>query len=87
MDIREYYERDGELHPGKKGISISIPEWQKLRDQFDEIEEEIKRAGGDPDQKKTKEKTKEKAKEQAKEQAMEGSQDDSDEVGSLKIKS
>jgi len=49
VDIREYFEKDGKLLPGKKGINISVPEWQKLRDQFDEIEALIKKMGGEPE--------------------------------------
>jgi len=46
VDIREFYNADGELRPGKKGISLSLPEWQKLRDHMDDIEKAIKKEGG-----------------------------------------
>ena len=52
VDVREYYiNSDGERKPGKKGISLSLEEWQKIADNLDKIENAIKKAGGEePDE-------------------------------------
>lgn len=47
IDIREYYLDDnGDRKPGKKGISLSLDEWKKLKDQLDDIEKDVKKKGG-----------------------------------------
>lgn len=43
INIREYYNDDGELKPGKKGIMLTIEQWHKLKDHVDDIDEEIKK--------------------------------------------
>ncbi|ELR17634.1 RNA polymerase II transcriptional coactivator, putative [Acanthamoeba castellanii str. Neff] len=38
IDIREYYEKDGELLPGRKGISLNEQQWQNLKDIISEVD-------------------------------------------------
>ncbi|XP_015763952.1 PREDICTED: RNA polymerase II transcriptional coactivator KIWI-like [Acropora digitifera] len=42
VDIREFYESDGELKPGKKGIMLQISQWEKLKEHIDDVDEAIK---------------------------------------------
>ncbi|CAH0714344.1 unnamed protein product, partial [Brenthis ino] len=41
IDIREFYEKNGELLPGKKGISLNPDMWRKLLSLGDEINETV----------------------------------------------
>lgn len=44
IDIREYWmNQDGEMKPGKKGISLNPEQWNQLKDQISEIDDAIKR--------------------------------------------
>lgn len=44
VDIREYWmNQDGEMKPGKKGISLNPEQWAQLKDQMAEIDEATKR--------------------------------------------
>ncbi|XP_023705789.1 RNA polymerase II transcriptional coactivator [Cryptotermes secundus] len=42
IDIREYYDSDGDLKPGKKGISLTTFQWQKLKKIISEVDDAIK---------------------------------------------
>ena len=41
VDIREFYEDNGEMKPGKKGIALSKENWNKLKDYMQVIDEAI----------------------------------------------
>jgi len=41
VHIRKWFEKDGELRPGK-GISMSVDEWDEFSNRFTEIQEYIK---------------------------------------------
>ncbi|KAH7420434.1 hypothetical protein KP509_13G007700 [Ceratopteris richardii] len=41
VSIREYYEKDGELRPSAKGISLSVDQWRVLKSNVSAIEKAI----------------------------------------------
>ncbi|KYN05652.1 PREDICTED: activated RNA polymerase II transcriptional coactivator p15 [Cyphomyrmex costatus] len=43
VDIREmYYDKDGDLKPGKKGIFLTMQQWQKFMDVVEEVDKVAK---------------------------------------------
>lgn len=41
VDIREFYVKDGKQLPGRKGISLTMDQWNVLRDHVDEIDKAV----------------------------------------------
>jgi len=49
--IREYYEKGGELLPGKKGIALDLLQWDRLVAAVPDINAAVKEQGGNAGQK------------------------------------
>ncbi|XP_034507087.1 activated RNA polymerase II transcriptional coactivator p15 [Ambystoma mexicanum] len=44
IDIREYWmDQEGEMKPGRKGISLNPEQWTQLKEQISEIDDAVKR--------------------------------------------
>uniref|UniRef100_A0A8C5LKU0 Activated RNA polymerase II transcriptional coactivator p15 n=1 Tax=Leptobrachium leishanense TaxID=445787 RepID=A0A8C5LKU0_9ANUR len=44
IDIREYWmNQDGEMKPGKKGISLNPEQWSQLKEQISDIDDAIRK--------------------------------------------
>ena len=46
VDVREYYEKNGELLPSKKGISLDTTQWDKLVAAVPEINAALQQQSG-----------------------------------------
>jgi hypothetical protein len=44
VNIREYYESNGKILPGKKGISLAIDQWEQLKKFIPKLDEAIKKS-------------------------------------------
>lgn len=43
VDIREFYDDNGEMKPGRKGISLSLEQWNTVKNCIDDVDAAIKR--------------------------------------------
>ena len=43
VSIREFYNADGDLRPGKKGIMLTMEQWHKFKEIVPDLEDAIKR--------------------------------------------
>ncbi|XP_028829411.1 SUB1 regulator of transcription a [Denticeps clupeoides] len=44
IDIREYWmDQEGEMKPGRKGISLNPEQWNQLKEQISEIDDAVRR--------------------------------------------
>nr|AFK40203.1 unknown [Lotus japonicus] len=45
VDILEFYVKDGKQMPGKKGISLTMDQWNVLRNHIEEIDKAVNESG------------------------------------------
>ena len=43
VSLREYFEKDGQLLPTKKGITLTTENWRKLKEFINDIDECVKK--------------------------------------------
>jgi Transcriptional Coactivator p15 (PC4) len=48
INIRDYYERDSEVLPGKKGVVLNVDQWKLIKEKIGEIDEALSRITGAP---------------------------------------
>lgn len=54
MDVREYYDAgEGQMKPGKKGISLTLDQWRALLDNMDLVEGAVSAMEAASDKRKT----------------------------------
>ncbi|EGR30390.1 RNA polymerase ii transcriptional coactivator, putative [Ichthyophthirius multifiliis] len=41
IDVREFYEKDGDMLPGKKGIALTLSNWEQLKGIINNIDDAI----------------------------------------------
>ncbi|ELT98290.1 hypothetical protein CAPTEDRAFT_102830 [Capitella teleta] len=41
VNIREYYDADGEMKPGRKGIALNSEQWANLKEHIDDIDKAL----------------------------------------------
>ena len=46
VDIREYYEKDGEMLPGNKGVALTMDAWEALKKILPEIDAQLQAESG-----------------------------------------
>ncbi|XP_061409361.1 activated RNA polymerase II transcriptional coactivator p15 isoform X1 [Lethenteron reissneri] len=43
VDVREYYDKDGDMKPTKKGISLAVDQWARLKELMPDIDAAVKK--------------------------------------------
>ena len=41
VDLREFYEKEGETLPGKKGIALTLPQWELVKSNLPTVVEKV----------------------------------------------
>uniref|UniRef100_A0A8C6QFB0 Activated RNA polymerase II transcriptional coactivator p15 n=1 Tax=Nannospalax galili TaxID=1026970 RepID=A0A8C6QFB0_NANGA len=51
IDIREYWmDSEGEMKPGRKGISLNMEQWSQLKEQISDIDDAVRKLKSEPSQ-------------------------------------
>jgi len=43
VDFREFYDANGEMRPGKKGLALSVEQWNTLKEHMSDIDAAVKK--------------------------------------------